>query len=148
MPAFGWDAAGPSLASLVGCYRTQVRRACGHTSPCWLIAARSDAGDARHIKAAHQQVPRSAIPSEETLLAQFRKFYFDTALSTPDGLPSLLAFAAPGHVVFGADNPYISVDVQATFSGNLDGYHGLDAPHLKAINHSNCEALMPRLRSN
>ena len=40
-------------------------------------------------------------------LAQLQKFYFDIALSgSPTALPSLLAFAKPGHVLFGSDFPY------------------------------------------
>ncbi len=84
--------------------------------------------------------------SEEALAEQFRQFYFDTALTAPDGLPSLMAFAAPGHVVFGADNPYISLDVQAKFTGELDRYSALKPEQLRAINHGNAEALFPRLR--
>ena len=83
---------------------------------------------------------------EQVLLEQFRRFYFDTALSAPDGLPSLMAFAEPGHVVFGADNPYISSDVQAKFTGELDGYPGFEPGQLDAINHGNAETLFPRLR--
>jgi hypothetical protein len=44
-------------------------------------------------------------PSE--VLEDFASFYFDTALSgSPAALPSLLAFAKPGHVLFGSDWPY------------------------------------------
>ena len=40
-------------------------------------------------------------------LDAFRSFYFDTALSgSPTALPSLLAFAHPGHVLFGSDWPF------------------------------------------
>ena len=40
-------------------------------------------------------------------LAQLRRFHFDIALSgSPTALPSLLAFAKPGHVLFGSDWPY------------------------------------------
>ena len=80
------------------------------------------------------------------VVAQLRRFYFDTALSAPDALPSLLAFAEPGHILFGADNPYISSDDQALFSGHLDGYGGLEPAQLAAINHGNGQTLFPRLR--
>lgn len=89
---------------------------------------------------AMKQVP------EHALLEQFRRFYFDTALSAPDGLPSLMAFAAPGHVVFGADNPYIGPDVQTRFAEALDSYPGFAPGQLDAINHLSAEALFPRLR--
>src|SRR5215470_3420128 len=41
------------------------------------------------------------------ILEDFASFYFDVALSgTPAALPSLLAFAKPGHILFGSDWPY------------------------------------------
>ncbi len=85
--------------------------------------------------------------SEEELVTQFRKFYFDTALSAPDGMPSLMAFADPAHIVFGADNPYISSNIQAKFSQALDKYPGFAPGQLDAINHGNAETLFPRLRN-
>ena len=84
--------------------------------------------------------------SEEALLAEMKAFYLDTALSTPDGLPSLMAFAEPGHVLFGTDNPYVSPDGLATFTRHLDSYEGFAPGQLEAINRSNAEALFPRLR--
>ena len=43
----------------------------------------------------------------EGILADTKRFYFDTALSsTPMALPSLLAFADPTHITFGSDFPY------------------------------------------
>ncbi len=83
--------------------------------------------------------------SEDELAAQFRKFYFDTALSAPDGMPSLMAFADPQRILFGADNPYISLDVQRRFTGELDKYDGFAPTQLEAINYLNAEALFPRL---
>lgn len=44
--------------------------------------------------------PLASIPT-------LQRFYFDVALSsTPAALPSLLAFAEPGHVLYGSDFPY------------------------------------------
>ena len=41
------------------------------------------------------------------LLEDFQSFYFDTALSgSAAALPSLLAFAKPGRVLFGSDHPF------------------------------------------
>jgi hypothetical protein len=43
-------------------------------------------------------------------LDDFTCFYFDTALSSSAAaLPSLLAFAKPGHVTFGSDWPFAPV---------------------------------------
>ena len=83
--------------------------------------------------------------SADTLLAEMKSFYFDTALAAPSGLPSLLAFAAPGRVYFGTDYPYASEKVSKTFTKNLDAYEHFQADDLLAINRG-AKALFPRLR--
>ncbi len=81
----------------------------------------------RRLRAVREPSPRwsrcspraGARPTE--LLEDFRSFYFDTALSgTPAALPSLLAFAKPGHVLFGSDWPFAPAPVVAYFTGLLD----------------------------
>lgn len=43
----------------------------------------------------------------EDILRDLKRFYFDTALSaSPSALPTLLAFAEPGHVLYGSDWPF------------------------------------------
>jgi aminocarboxymuconate-semialdehyde decarboxylase len=71
-------------------------------------------------------------------------FYFDTALSTPTGLPSLLAFAAPEHILFGSDYPYAPATVATTFTHHLDTYQGFESGQLARINVA-ARALFPRL---
>ena len=83
--------------------------------------------------------------SADTLLAEMKSFYFDTALAAPSGLPSLLAFAATGRVYFGTDYPYASEKVSKTFTKNLDAYEHFQADDLLAINRG-AKALFPRLR--
>jgi predicted TIM-barrel fold metal-dependent hydrolase len=76
------------------------------------------------------------------LLEDLRSFYFDTAISgTPAALPSLLAFAKPGHVLFGSDWPFLPAFAVAHFTGMLDGYAALDAAGHAAIDHENASAL-------
>jgi predicted TIM-barrel fold metal-dependent hydrolase len=76
------------------------------------------------------------------VLEDFRRFYFDTALSgTPAALPSLLAFAAPGHVLFGSDWPFAPDVAVSYFTSQLDAYDGLDHA---AVDRGNAEALFPR----
>ncbi|MEU6621633.1 amidohydrolase family protein [Streptomyces litmocidini] len=78
------------------------------------------------------------------VLDDFRSFYFDTALSSsPAALPTLLAFARPGHVLFGSDWPFAPAPAGQYFAGGLDG--NVDAATLKAVNRTNAEALFPRL---
>lgn len=86
-------------------------------------------------------------PMDE-ILAEFAGFYFDTALSSsPSALPSLLAFAGPGQVVFGSDCPFAAKAVGGYFATGLDEYPGLDGEQRRSIDRTNAEALFPRLRS-
>jgi predicted TIM-barrel fold metal-dependent hydrolase len=76
------------------------------------------------------------------LLEEFRSFYFDTALSsTPAALPSLLAFAKPGHVLYGSDWPFAPAPIVSYFTSGLDAYPALDAAGRAAIDHDNARAL-------
>ncbi|MEU6676662.1 amidohydrolase family protein [Streptomyces sp. NPDC046925] len=78
------------------------------------------------------------------VLDDFRAFYFDTALSSsPAALPTLLAFAQPGHVLFGSDWPFAPTPAGQYFATGLDAF----APPgpLRSINRANAEALFPRL---
>jgi predicted TIM-barrel fold metal-dependent hydrolase len=79
-------------------------------------------------------------------LAQLRKFYFDIALSgSPSALPSLLAFAAPGHVTFGSDWPYAPDAAVGAFTGGYERYP-VDAAMRASIDRGAAEPLFPRLR--
>lgn len=78
-------------------------------------------------------------------LDDFASFYFDTALSSsPAALPSLLAFAKPGHVTFGSDFPFAPLAASKFFAAELENYR-LDAPTRAAIDRGNAVALFPRL---
>lgn len=80
------------------------------------------------------------------VLEEFASFYFDTALSSsPAALPSLLAFAKPGHVTFGSDFPFAPIEVAKLFTGGLASYAGLDEAARTAIDHGSALALFPRL---
>ena len=83
---------------------------------------------------------------QDAILADLSGFYFDTAISgSPTVLPSLLAFARPGHELFGSDWPYCPDKVVGFFTDTLDGYAGLDAAGHAALNRTNAERLFPRL---
>jgi predicted TIM-barrel fold metal-dependent hydrolase len=80
------------------------------------------------------------------ILASFQRFYFDTALSSsPASLPSLKAFAEPGHILFGTDFPFAPADVAASFTTKLDAFEGLTPDEHKAISHGNACTLFRRL---
>ncbi|BBX62167.1 amidohydrolase [Mycobacterium saskatchewanense] len=79
-------------------------------------------------------------------LDDFAGFYFDTALSSSAAaLPSLLAFARPGHVTFGSDWPFAPIAAGKLFAAGLETYPGLDADARAAIDSANALTLFPRL---
>ncbi|MGU7771894.1 amidohydrolase family protein [Burkholderia sp. MR1-5-21] len=88
---------------------------------------------------------RDDAPSRDGLLELMRTFYFDTALSSPSALPSLTAFAKPGHVLYGSDFPYAPAAVSTSFTAAQDAYDALGADQHASINHGNALALFPRL---
>jgi 6-methylsalicylate decarboxylase len=84
--------------------------------------------------------------SQADALDDFASFYFDTALSsTAAALPSLLAFARPGHVTFGSDWPFAPIAAGKLIAAGLETYLVLDAGARAAIERTNALALFPRL---
>lgn len=80
------------------------------------------------------------------VLDDFAGFYFDTALSSSAAaLPTLLAFAKPGHITFGSDWPFAPTAAGKLFAAGLETYPALDASTRAAIERTNALALFPRL---
>jgi 6-methylsalicylate decarboxylase len=80
------------------------------------------------------------------VLDDFAGFYFDTALSSSAAaLPTLLAFAKPGHITFGSDFPFAPTAAGKLFATGLETYPGIDAATRCAIERTNALALFPRL---
>lgn len=84
--------------------------------------------------------------SAEDLRADMRRFYFDTALVAPSGLPSLLGFADPETIVFGTDYPYASDQVSTTITRNFDDYEHLSVGAKVGID-KRAASLFPRFSS-
>ncbi|MBS9534738.1 amidohydrolase [Mycobacterium sp. M1] len=81
-------------------------------------------------------------------LDDFAGFYFDTALSSSAAaLPTLLAFAEPGHITFGSDWPFAPVAAGKLFAAGLEVYPGLDEAAHRAIDRDNALRLFPRFGS-
>lgn len=81
------------------------------------------------------------------ILDDFRSFYYDTALSSsPAALPTLLAFARPGHILFGSDWPFAPAPAAQYFTNGLNT--GATPERASAINRTNAEALFPRLATS
>jgi 6-methylsalicylate decarboxylase len=79
-------------------------------------------------------------------LDDFAGFYFDTALSSSAAaLPTLLAFAKPGHITFGSDFPFAPTAVGKLFAAGLETYPAIEAGTRAAIERTNALALFPRL---
>jgi 6-methylsalicylate decarboxylase len=84
--------------------------------------------------------------SPADVLDDFSSFYFDTALSSSAAaLPTLLAFAKPGHITFGSDWPFAPVTVGKLFAAGLETYPALDADSRAAIERTTAMTLFPRL---
>jgi predicted TIM-barrel fold metal-dependent hydrolase len=82
----------------------------------------------------------------EMIMADLRSFWFDTALSaTPTALPSLMAFARPGHVLYGSDWPFAPDEWGRQFDAGLQDYPAWENGQLNGINRGNAQALLPRL---
>jgi 6-methylsalicylate decarboxylase len=80
------------------------------------------------------------------VLDDFASFYFDTALSSSAAaLPSLLAFAKPGHITFGSDYPYAPVAAGKLFAAGLETYPAIGTSTREAIERTNALALFSRL---
>lgn len=83
---------------------------------------------------------------KDDVLRGLRRFYFDTALtSSPASLPSLLAFAEPGHVLYGSDWPFAPDSLVRDFDRHLATYPPLADNQRWAVDRGNAEALFPRL---
>ncbi|WP_327118146.1 amidohydrolase [Nocardia sp. NBC_01730] len=79
------------------------------------------------------------------ILDDFAGFYFDTALSSSAAsLPTLLAFAEPGHVLYGSDWPFAPEPAVHYFNAGLDSYRDVDANTRRGIERSNATALFSR----
>ena len=79
----------------------------------------------------------------ESLMAAFRRFYFDTALSSsPSAVASLKTFADPSRIVFGSDFPYAPGGPSEGYTGLLDASPFLSDEEHAAIDSSNALALL------
>jgi predicted TIM-barrel fold metal-dependent hydrolase len=83
------------------------------------------------------------------VLDELAGFYFDTALSSsPAALPTLLAFAKPGHVTFGSDWPFAPIPAGQYYAAGLEAYLADAQSTLDAVNRTNALALFPRLAAS
>jgi predicted TIM-barrel fold metal-dependent hydrolase len=82
----------------------------------------------------------------DDILRDLKRFYFDTALSaSPSALPALLAFAEPGHVLYGSDWPFAPQEAGTYYNDFLETYPDFTTGQAEAIDCGNAQALFPRL---
>ncbi|NJC69929.1 amidohydrolase [Planosporangium thailandense] len=97
--------------------------------------------------AAHRMATAPATWGDLTtaeVVEQLRSFYFDLALTaSPSSLPSLLAFAKPGHLLYGSDWPFAEEEIPY-YTGFLDN-HPMSEEERAAINYGNAQALFARI---
>lgn len=87
-------------------------------------------------------------PTAEERLSDYKKFYFDTALSSgPYAIPTLVKFAGLDHVLFGSDHPYASDPISIKFTEWLDTNSGLSKEDVATIN-TNGAKLFPRFANS
>ncbi|MEU7051989.1 amidohydrolase family protein [Streptomyces eurythermus] len=80
----------------------------------------------------------------EDILRDLKRFYFDTALSaSPSALPALLAFAEPGHVLYGSDWPFAPQETGSYYNHYLETYPDYAPGQADAIDRKNAEILFP-----
>ncbi|KAF7594852.1 hypothetical protein BBP40_008182 [Aspergillus hancockii] len=92
-------------------------------------------------------MPTGCRQTQQEMIDAAREFYFDTALSgNAITLPALLAFAKPGHVLFGSDFPNAPREAITQFTDYID--RGLTNHHESHIHSQAALALFPRLRSH
>ena len=83
--------------------------------------------------------------TQQDVFDQFKKFYYETALSAgPQTFGSLKAVAAPDHILFGSDWPYCPEPMTADMVRALGNDSGLGDKELQAIGHGNALRLFPR----
>lgn len=82
----------------------------------------------------------------EEIIADFRTFYFETALSGFEtNLVALENFVPPEQILFGTDFPAISPQMADWYTNNADTYFA-DRPELLGqVMHGNAHTLLPRL---
>jgi predicted TIM-barrel fold metal-dependent hydrolase len=82
----------------------------------------------------------------DRLAESLRRFFYDTALTSPSGLPSLLRMVPPERILFGSDWCAAPADVVAAGVAGLDDPRlGLSGVQRAAIDRTNAQALFPRV---
>lgn len=81
----------------------------------------------------------------DEIIADFRSFYYETALSGFEtNLVALENFVAPEHILFGTDFPAVSPQTAAWYTNNVDTYFTARPELLDQVMRGNAQKLLPR----
>jgi predicted TIM-barrel fold metal-dependent hydrolase len=84
--------------------------------------------------------------SPDEILADFRTFYYETALSGFEtNLVALENFVEPDHILFGTDFPAANPKTVNWFTNNVDAYFEARPEMLARVMRDNAYSLLPRL---
>ncbi|MDT5010896.1 MAG: 6-methylsalicylate decarboxylase [Mycobacterium sp.] len=87
--------------------------------------------------------------SPEEIIADFRTFYFETALSGFEtNLIALENFVPPEQILFGTDFPAVTPEMAGWYTTNVDAYFAERSDVLAQVMHGNAQTLLPRLAVN
>jgi predicted TIM-barrel fold metal-dependent hydrolase len=85
----------------------------------------------------------------DEILADFRTFYYETALSGFEtNLVALENFVEPDHILFGTDFPAANPKTVSWFTHNVDAYFEARPEMLAQVMHGNAYSLLPRLSAS
>ncbi|KAL0949482.1 hypothetical protein HGRIS_009535 [Hohenbuehelia grisea] len=100
---------------------------------------------APRVAALSRHMGCSLTPDE--ILADFKTFYFDTALSAYDAnLAAMRVFVGPGRMLFGTDFPAVTPEIASWYTKHLEEFYAEDISGLDEILYGTALQLFPRLR--
>jgi 6-methylsalicylate decarboxylase len=87
--------------------------------------------------------------SPEEIIADFRTFYFETALSGFEtNLVALENFVPAEQILFGTDFPAVTPAIAGWYTSNVDTYFAARPDLLAQVMHGNAQTLLPRLSAS
>jgi predicted TIM-barrel fold metal-dependent hydrolase len=88
------------------------------------------------------------VMTADDLIAQAKRFYFDTALAgSQEVFPMILKFAEPGHLLFGSDFPHAPESLSKGFTEFVNGFE-MDNKIKRQIYYKAAFELFPRLKGS
>jgi predicted TIM-barrel fold metal-dependent hydrolase len=84
--------------------------------------------------------------SIEEILADFKSFYYETALSAYEtNLVAVESFVAPDHILFGTDCTAVSAEMAGWYTQNVERFYANEPDKLNGVMFQNALKLFPGL---